>query len=406
MTGHKRPKLDESSDSSPSESAASMNMECGTSETNHLKDISTKLSEILTAIKDLTVIVQENKQSVPMEATTEVITEISQAIKGIDQKLPGVSKRIENDLICVGNEGDDYYTSEAMRIKNSLCNVWERKVQARKDAYWAKVRYHGNVQFYERWIQESPVIVPRKLQMFEFNNENEDQKILRERAVIQNFRTEIEMDKLKIASCAERVRRLDTEMEEIVFSKCSGRIADYVMDLYRRNVKHNEDISHKRWQSNEKWLTTYEENFKRDYANSSPFFKPRTNRHQQHQPERKSYADAVKYSPNVSERRPYNRRQQPRINNDLQQLVQQLVVHLNNSNNERPQFRRQGQQQRRGHFHTQRGNGNRGNNGNWRNRSNNNHDEHEADAEPTRTSENECSSFLDLDHNWVNYMAI
>ena len=63
----------------------------------------------------------------------------------------------------------------------------------------------------------SPPVIPRYLQKFEITNENEDQRILRERSIINNYKREIEMEKLRIASCHDRVRRLDTEMEVIVF---------------------------------------------------------------------------------------------------------------------------------------------------------------------------------------------
>ena len=64
--------------------------------------------------------------------------------------------------------------------------------------------------FNEKWISSTPIIIPKKLQNAEFTNEREDQRTLRERAVLQDFRMKIEMLKLSEYSCLERIRRSDT----------------------------------------------------------------------------------------------------------------------------------------------------------------------------------------------------
>ena len=62
------------------------------------------------------------------------------------------------------------------------------------------------------------------------------------------------------------------EIEDIIFSKCSGQEADYLFEQWRMIVQNNEQISHKRWLSKEKWLQAYEEEFLKTYANSNPIF--------------------------------------------------------------------------------------------------------------------------------------
>lgn len=388
MAGQKRPKLDDS-DSSPSESAASMASEDIGEKTDHLKDISAKLSTIIDLLRGLTVAVQDNKNISP-ENTTNIMTEISRTITGLDTNIPPQAEPVvRNEL-----ETEDFISGEAMRIKSIISNVWERKIQARRDAYWAKVRYQGFADVHERWIEQTPIVIPKRLQQFEINNEREDQKMLRERSVIQNFRTEIEMDKLRVESCVERIRKLDAEMEEIILTKCSGRVANYLIDLYKRNVKRGEEVSHKRWEKTQKWLLSYEENFKRDYGNSSPFFKPRTTRREQGI-RSMSYADAVKSNYNPSTGYQRNQRQNG-SNQNFQQLLQQLMVHLNGSQNRRPGDR----------------NGNdyrEPRNRNWNdyrrpgNRSNNYPTESEIDLQPITPSDRE-HSFLEIDHNWDSFM--
>ena len=94
------------------------------------------------------------------------------------------------------------------------------------------------------------------------------------------------MEKLKIEACIEQYRKIDMEIEELILSKYSGQEADYLFEQWRMIVQKNEQISNKRWLSNEKWLQAYEEEFLKRYANSNPFFKKGK--------EKPTYAEAVK----------------------------------------------------------------------------------------------------------------
>ena len=73
---------------------------------------------------------------------------------------------------------------------------------------------------HQKWIQEgtplTPLIIPKKLQKPEIRNENENERRLRERAVMQDCRNEIDMEKQRVESCYERTRQLDAEIAEII----------------------------------------------------------------------------------------------------------------------------------------------------------------------------------------------
>ena len=55
--------------------------------------------------------------------------------------------------------------------------------------------------------------------------------------------------------------KIDAEIEEIILSKWSDPVADLLFEQWRMNVQKNEDISHKRWSNNDKWLKSYESEF-------------------------------------------------------------------------------------------------------------------------------------------------
>ena len=51
------------------------------------------------------------------------------------------------------------------------------------------------------------------------------------------------------------------KIEELIFSKCSGQEADYLFEQWRMIVQKNEQISNKRWLSNENGYKHKKKNF-------------------------------------------------------------------------------------------------------------------------------------------------
>jgi len=390
--GPKRAKPDDSSsDSSLSESKEAV-MDEG--ENKHLCDISTKLSLILTAIHDLTDAVRETNKKILPE-TTEAVSEISKVIREMDVKIKPAFSRTSEGSEEMETSVNSCFEAEALKVKARLAALWERKLGARKEAYWSTVRDQGNLEFHEKWIQMTPIIIPRKIQKFEYHNENESQRMLRERSVLHDYKMEIEMEKLRVSACQEKVRKIDTEMEEIVFSKCSGQVADFVLDLWKKQVKRNEEISHKRWLNNVRWLNSYEEEFKQKYANSNPFFKPQDTYSENREfsrpqnrnfsrPQNRTYADAVKSNrPPV---KPYVQNTQ----NEIQGLLRQLISKFNNNSNTRqnPNNNKYNNNYRRPNHK-----------GYTTNRSNNSGNEEDEVVTPATIDD-----FLEIgeDHNWRN----
>ena len=135
------------------------------------------------------------------------------------------------------------------------------------------------------------------------------------------------MEKLKIEACIEQYRKIDMEIEELIFSKCSGQEADYLYEQWRMIVQKNEQLSNKRWLSNEKWLQAYEEEFLKRYANSNPFFKKGK--------EKPTYAEAVK-----SQQKQYHHHQNRRVNDYVQNVQHNQRRYTPNDNRNTQNFRR------------------------------------------------------------------
>ena len=117
-----------------------------------------------------------------------------------------ISNRIPAERM---EEGVSPFEAEAMRVKLCIGPLWENKLKARKDACWGYVKNSGNLRFHEKRMSANPrIVIPRKLQKFEMKYENDQQRALRERSVLQDFKNEIEMEKLKTDACIERYRKI------------------------------------------------------------------------------------------------------------------------------------------------------------------------------------------------------
>ena len=68
-------------------------------------------------------------------------TELPAVLKSIDEELK--RKTIPNNtgrITDQGNDGANGFENKVMRIKASIGEIWENKLQARKSAYWGYVR--------------------------------------------------------------------------------------------------------------------------------------------------------------------------------------------------------------------------------------------------------------------------
>ena len=130
-----------------------------------LTEISAKLSLILTAVNEQTALLREVIGSKSTLSNDELVKNIGTVIKSIETEMKCKSTTSQQ---AAGAESFQQGTeivveAEAMRIKASIGTIWEQKLNARKDAYWAKTRNEGFVSVHQKWIQEgTPLIIPKK----------------------------------------------------------------------------------------------------------------------------------------------------------------------------------------------------------------------------------------------------
>ena len=82
---------------------------------------------------------------------------------------------------------------EAEKVKAAILETWNNKLISRSKHFWQKVRNEHIAKVYENWRNTTPIVIPRKLQIKEIIEEPDNQRRLRERRVLDMYRSEKEL---------------------------------------------------------------------------------------------------------------------------------------------------------------------------------------------------------------------
>ena len=123
-------------------------------------------------------------------ASTDILEEMAGSLKEILSKNSDAITNSQSAQLPKSTQ--ILIEQEVEKIKQSMNQTWSAKLQKRVAEYWQMVRNENTAKAYETWKNNSPVIVPRKLQMSKINGEPLAQTQLREKQVMFNFQSEIE----------------------------------------------------------------------------------------------------------------------------------------------------------------------------------------------------------------------
>ena len=77
----------------------------------------------------------------------------------------------------------------------------------------------------------------------------------REKQVIYNFQTDIELLELRAGSHEDKCRTIDKNMEELICQKATGQRREMVLQLWKSDCESEERTSKDRWENTTlKWL--------------------------------------------------------------------------------------------------------------------------------------------------------
>ena len=173
---------------------------CGT-----LTDISknvSKISKHLLTSKENTNV----KEAVAgtSETSAEILKEMAGTLKHI---LKAKETATTSQPVELQQTTQILIEQEVEKVKQTMIQTWNQKLQKRAAEFWQMIRNENTAKIYETWKNNSPPIIPRKMQMQPIKGEPEAQTKLREKQVLQNFQTEMELMKSRAESHEENTRK-------------------------------------------------------------------------------------------------------------------------------------------------------------------------------------------------------
>ena len=103
---------------------------------------------------------------------------------------------------------------EALRLKSRIINIWENNLKTRRLAYWQSYRNKNIAKKYTEWSELDTVILPQWLQMKAIPNESANLTKRREKQVLDNLKTEIELLQLRHENQEEKYQGIDGKIKE------------------------------------------------------------------------------------------------------------------------------------------------------------------------------------------------
>ena len=105
-------------------------------------------------------------------------------------------------------------------------------------------------------------------------NESANLTKRREKQVLDNLKTEIELLQLRHENQEEKYQGIDGKMKEEISKLTIGERRNALVKLWDEECERNEIISQKRWEEkNAPWFVQYEETFRKKYENKNPYIK-------------------------------------------------------------------------------------------------------------------------------------
>lgn len=224
-------------------------------EGRRLNEISKTLNLILKEIQGQTVLYKKLAEHLNGENDfpRTTLNKISDTLQDVKEML-SETRESPSVQTVITTETTPFLEEEALKVKASIGNIWENKLEKRRDTFWNYVKNEGHKKVYSRWLSQEEIIIPKYLQKKEFQNEPEQQKKVRERAVRNDFETEIELQGLRAEQHQMRYEDIDAQMNKLIEERSRGELQLILKKWWKSATEVNEQISRKRWLKNAHWL--------------------------------------------------------------------------------------------------------------------------------------------------------
>ncbi|CAC5415570.1 unnamed protein product [Mytilus coruscus] len=147
------------------------------------------------------------------------------------------------------------------------------------------LKNNSKAEIYEWWLNSTPMIVSRKLQIKAIPEEPDTQRRLCEKMSLDKMNTEVELFQLRAGSNEKSYQDIDDLMFEEFAKKADGNLLEQICKLWKDECRTEELNSLQRWEKSNVWFNDYKIQFLKEYSSENPFLKKKRNP--------KSYAQVV-----------------------------------------------------------------------------------------------------------------
>ena len=246
-----------------------------------LKEISRKLSTLISAVNEIKDDIHGMKDQTIAKTVISTQDNHDQQIRQTLQQIQTYLERIntpqlDEAVIQDPSQPNILIEEDALRIKARISKIWDLNLKARRLSYWQALRNQNIANKYEELASLDKIILPQWIQMRAIPNEPENLRKRREKQVLDNFRSEIEILRLRQENQEENFKATDNKMKEEINKIASGQRRKFLLKLWEEDCDRNKEISQKRWENkNAAWFVKYEQSFKNTYEDKNPFIKIR-----------------------------------------------------------------------------------------------------------------------------------
>ena len=214
--------------------------------TNIMNSISLKLDTINASLQQLI-----NGQNINNTKNGETHQTIASSIYRIQ----------ENTVEVVSETKKAEVRREAHKQRRSIQSMWQSQINKRKQQFWQSTNCENTSIIYETWLNKDKKIIPKKFLMKFIPNENEAEKRVRMNSTINQFQAEINLLKIRADRHYAKYKEIDREMLNFLKNHGEGDLLTELERLWAQECDSEERKSQKRWESKQKWLEQYEEEF-------------------------------------------------------------------------------------------------------------------------------------------------
>lgn len=200
--------------------------------------------------------------------------------------------KIEEVVYHVAQNNKTQLIHEATaRHQNRIRGTWRKMLNKRRQLFWQSINCENTAMVYQTWIDDDKKVIPKKFLLKFIQNESVEEKNERDKFMLEKFKTEINLLKIRAENHKSKMNQVDEDMKAFLRSEFSNEGLKNLENLWSEETAEEEYKSSERWKAKQQWLENYAQEFK-----NSEFIKSKEKR------DGKNTSEAGKKSPKNNDR--------------------------------------------------------------------------------------------------------